>query len=281
MEVVRRKPQLDAVVRRLCIDIEVVFREARERNEHELDALRRECVTAGPIVEAARAARLNDATMVRIRDEGEIGEGRLEVAAVSQATREQVERRAAAEADAREWLVDVDATRRVARKRNADEVEAVEQETAKVKPVVKAARAAGLDDAVIVRIHDEGESEEAGSGWAAVSQATREPVERRAVAEADAREWLVDVDAVRRVARERNADEVEAVEQETAKVKPVVKAARAAGLDDAVIVRIHDEGESEEASGGSAGGVPMPMRPGNARDHREQKRDQQSHGWSM
>ena len=159
-------------------------------------------------------------------------------------------------------------------------MEAVEQETAKVKPVVKAARAAGLDDAVIVRIHDEGESEEAGSGWAAVSQATREHVERRAVAEADAREWLVDVDAVRRVARERNADEVEAVEQETAKVKPVVKAARAAGLDDAVIVRIHDEGESEEASGASAGGVPMSYASREcARPPRAE--DQQSHGWSL
>ena len=67
------------------------------------------------------------------------------------------------------------------RERKHDELEAIEAEIAAAKPVVAAARAAGLDDAAIGRIHDEAVSTEYGSGWAAVTKATQEVTEKRRV----------------------------------------------------------------------------------------------------
>ena len=185
---------------------------------------------------------------------------------------------------------------RRARERNREELGAVEQQIATAKPVVAAARTAGLDDAVIGRIYREAELREYGSGWAVVARATEERVQRKAAAEAAARglddaalkriqgeattadgsggtavtrattarvqrkseseaaarRVLVDVDAVYKGARARNADDLDALEQETTKAGPVVATARTAGLGDAAIKRIRDGAESEERSSGWA-----------------------------
>ena len=75
-----------------------------------------------------------------------------------------------------------------------------------------AARAAGLDDAATERIRDESESKARGSGWAAVSMATRDRIERQEAAEVAAAKVLVNVDAVYRRAGERNEDVLDALE---------------------------------------------------------------------
>ena len=60
-------------------------------------------------------------------------------------------------------------------------MQALRRETAEARPIVTAARAAGLDDATIRGIRDEAEE---GLRWAAVSRATQEWVEEREAAEA-------------------------------------------------------------------------------------------------
>ena len=200
---------------------------------------------------AARAAGLGDVTIGRIRAAAESTARGSGWAAVSKATEDRNKHRAA-EAAAEEWLVDVDAVRRDARDRSEDELEALEAATAAARPVVASARAAGLGDAAIGRIRAAAESNERGSGWAAVSKATEDRNKRRAAAEMAAGEWLVDIDAVRRDARDRSEDELEALEAATAAARPVVAAARAAGLGDAAIGRIRAAAESNERGSGWA-----------------------------
>ena len=248
----KRRAAAEMAAGEWLVDVDAVRRDARDRNDDELDALEAATAAARPVVASARAAGLDDAAIGRIRDEAESTERGSGWAAVSKATEDRNERRSAAEAAAEEWLVDIDAVRRDARDRNDDELDALEAATAAARPVVAAARAAGLDDAAIGRIRDEAESTERGSGWAAVSKATEDRNERRSAAEAAAEEWLVDVDAVRRDARDRNDDELDALEAATAAARPVVVAARAAGLDDATIGRIRDEAESTERGSGWA-----------------------------
>ncbi len=86
---------------------------------------------------------------------------------------ERVERKSAAEAAARSVFVDVDAVCRRAQEGNADELDALEEETANAESVVAAAREAGLDGAEIGRILREVDSTVHGSGWAALAQATQ------------------------------------------------------------------------------------------------------------
>ena len=212
----------------------------------------REAGEAKPIVAAAWAAGLDDEAIGRTRREAESKTRGSGWAAVSKATRSRVRRKAAAEAAARDSLVDVDAVYRGARAGNEDEPDALKRETAEAKPIVAAARAAGLEDAVIGRIRREAESKTRGSGWAAVSKATRGRVRRKAAAEVAARDSLVDVDAVYRGARAGNEDEPDALKRETAEAKPIVAAARAAGLEDEAIGRIRGEAESKTRGSGWA-----------------------------
>ena len=248
----KRRSAAEATAREWLVDVDAVRRDARDRNEDDLDALEAATAAARPVVVAARAAGLGDAAIARIRGEAESTEYGSGWAAVEEAARDRNKRRSAAEATAREWLVDVDAVRRDARDRNEDDLDALEAATAAARPVVVAARAAGLGDAAIARIRGEAESTEYGSGWAAVEEAARDRNKRRSAAEATAREWLVDVDAVRRDARDRNEDDLDALEAATAAARPVVVAARAAGLGDAAIARIRGEAESTERGSGWA-----------------------------
>ena len=263
-ERVQRKAQLEAAARRVFVDSDAVYKDARDRNEDEPAALEQAVAKAKPVVAAARSAGLADTAIKRIRDEAESNERGSGWVAVSKATEDRTKRRAAAEVAAGEWLVDIDAVCRRAREQNEDEVDALEQAIAKAKPVVVAARAAGLADTAIKRIRGEAESNERGSGWAAVSEATQERNKRQVAAEAAAGEWLVDIDAVRQDARDGNKDELVALEREITKAKPVVTAARAAGLDDAAIGRIHREAESTKSGSGWA----AVTQAGTARVHR-------------
>ena len=245
-----RRRNAEAAASDVLVDIDVVYRRARAQNEDALYSLEQEIARATPVVAAARAARLDDAKIKRIHEKAESDEHGSGWAAVSKATEDRNKRQAAAEVAAGEWFVDADAVRQRAREQNEDELAALEREITKAKPVVAAARAARLDDAKIKRIRDEAESNERGSGWAAVSKATENRNKRRAAAEVAAGGWLVDIDAVRQRAREQNEDELAALEREITKVKPVVAAARAAGLDDAKIKRIHEKAESDEHGSG-------------------------------
>ena len=77
--------------------------------------------------------------------------------------------------------------------------------------------------------------------WAAVVEATAVRRERREAVEAEARSIGVDVDAAYRQARERNEDELELLERETADWTPL---AILAGFCDDVIDPIRREAES-------------------------------------
>ena len=240
-ERVQRRSELEVAARRVLVDVDAVYKDAVARNADELDALAEEIKKAQPVVAAARAAGLDDATVRRIRREAESKKAGSGWTAVAQATAERAQRKSELEAAARRVLVDVDAVYKDAVARNADELDALAEEIKKAQPVVAAARAAGLDDATVRRIRREAESKKAGSGWTAVAQATAERAQRKSELEAAARRVLVDVDAVYKDAVARTADELDALAEETKKAEPVVVAARAAGLDDATIKRIHDE----------------------------------------
>ena len=241
----------EAAAEEWLVDIDAVRRDARDRSEDALEALEAATAAARPVVASARAAGLGDVTIGRIRAAAESTARGSGWAAVSKATEDRNKHRAA-EAAAEEWLVDVDAVHRDARDRSEDALEALEAATAAARPVVASARAAGLGDAAIGRIRAAAESNERGSGWAAVSKATEDRNKRRAAAEMAAGEWLVDIDAVRRDARDRSEDALEALEAATAAARPVVASARAAGLGDAAIGRIRAAAESNERGSGWA-----------------------------
>ena len=247
----KRRAAAEMAAGEWLVDIDAVRRDARDRSEDALEALEAATAAARPVVASARAAGLGDVTIGRIRAAAESTARGSGWAAVSKATEDRNKHRAA-EAAAEEWLVDVDAVHRDARDRSEDALEALEAATAAARPVVASARAAGLGDAAIGRIRAAAESNERGSGWAAVSKATEDRNKRRAAAEMAAGEWLVDIDAVRRDARDRSEDALEALEAATAAARPVVASARAAGLGDAAIGRIRAAAESNERGSGWA-----------------------------
>ena len=249
---IERQEAAEVAAAKVLVNVDAVYRRAGERNEDVLDALERATKEAKPIVAAARAAGLDDAATERIRDESESKARGSGWAAVSTATRDRIERQEAAEVAAAKVLVNVDAVYRRAGERNEDVLDALERATKEAKPIVAAARAAGLDDAATERIRDESESKARGSGWAAVSTATRDRIERQEAAEVAAAKVLVNVDAVYRRAGERNEDVLDALERATKEAKPIVAAARAAGLDDAATERIRDESESKARGSGWA-----------------------------
>ena len=183
-ERVQRKSELEAAARRVLVDVDAVHKDAGARNENELDALEQAVAEAEPVVAAARAAGLDEATIGRIRRDAESKKPGSGWTAVAQATAERVQRRSELEAAARRVLVDIDAVYKDARVHNADELDALEQAVAEAEPVVAAARAAGLDEATIGRIRRDAESKKSGSGWTAVAQGTAERVQRKSELEA-------------------------------------------------------------------------------------------------
>ena len=244
-ERLQRKSAAETVARQIGLGIEYCYANAG----HGVDPVAHlERVTA--LWGRARGAGLNNEHLNDLYRGAEHREAGTGWTAIEDATAEREQREAEAVAAARSVFVDIDAMKWRAREQEEDELDALEEETAKATPVVAAARAAGLGDAAVGRILREAESKESGSGWVALAQATQDRTGRRATAEETAREWLVDIGAVYGRAREGDEDELVALEEETAKAEPVVAAARAAGLDDAAIGRIRDEAESNEPGSG-------------------------------
>ena len=240
-ERVERKSTLEAAARSVFVDIEAVYGNARDRNEDELDAIEGETARAKPVVLAARAAGLGDSAIGRICRDAELKEYGTGWAAVSQATAERVERRSAAETAARELDLSVEFIY-ASTSHGADPVDHLEGVTA----MWGRARRAGLSNQGLNDIYGRAEKRQAGTGWSAIEDATVERVERKSTLEAAARSFFVDVEAVYGNARDRNEDELDAIEGETATAQPVVLAAWAAGLDDAAIKRILDTAASEQ-----------------------------------
>ena len=241
VERVERKSTSEAAARSVFVDIEAVYGNARDRNEDELDAIEGETARAKPVVLAARAAGLGDSAIGRICRDAELKEYGTGWAAVSQATAERVERRSAAETAARELDLSVEFIY-ASTSHGADPVDHLEGVTA----MWGRARRAGLSNQGLNDIYGRAEKRQAGTGWSAIEDATVERVERKSTLEAAARSFFVDVEAVYGNARDRNEDELDAIEGETATAQPVVLAAWAAGLDDAAIKRILDTAASEQ-----------------------------------
>ena len=236
-----------ATAREWLVDVDAVCGGARERNEDELDALEAETAAAKPVVASARAAGLDDAAIGRIYREAESQEYGSGWAAVTRATGERVQRKSAAEAAARGLDLSVEFIYANA-SHGADPVDHLERVTA----IWGRARRAGLNNKQLDEIYGRAENRQVGTGWTVIEDATAKRVQRKLAAEALARGVVVDVDAVYRCARDRNEDELDALEQETAAAKPVVASARAAGLDDAAIGRIYREAASQEYGSGWA-----------------------------
>ena len=118
------------------------------------------------------------------------------------------------------------------------------------------------------------------TGWSAIEGATAEHVQRKSAAEAAARSVFVDIASVYRRAREGNADELDALEEETAKAEPVVAAARAAEFDDAAIGRIHDEAESTEPGSGREALAQATQRRKKERELRAKEEERKRGEWA-
>ena len=208
------------------------------------------------IRDAARRLGFDDDLMADIRATAEPDNPELGWTAVVESTEEhvgQVER-----ARGIGLPVDVDALIADARRGGTDPV----SHLARVNEIWATARRAGLDNEQLNDIYRGAENRQAGTGWTAIEDATAERVQRKSAAEAAARSVFVDVDVVYGRARGGDEDELDALEEETAKAEPVVAAARAAGFDDAAIGRIRLEAECDGVrlglggAGAGDGGAP-------------------------
>ncbi len=245
-EHVQRKSAAEVAARGAFVDVDAVYRRAREGDADELRALENQTAKAEPVVAAAREAGLDDAAIGRILRAAESRDG-SRWSALKLAMAGRVERKSAAEAAARRLGLDVGFAYANAGA-DVDPVDHLEQVTA----VWGRARGVGLDNAELNDIYRGAQNSQAGTGWMAIEDATAERVQRISAAEAAARSVFVDVDAVYRRAREGHADELEALEDECAEAEPVVAAAREAGVDDAEIGRILREADSTEDGSGWA-----------------------------
>ena len=176
----------------LSVDLDALIADARRRRANPAPYLAR----LNDVWARARGAGLDNERLHRIyrgAEDRRAGTGSM---AIEDATADRVERKSAAEAAARSVFVDVDAVYRWAREGHANELEALEGETAKAEPVVAAAREAGLDDAEIGRVLRAAESKEYSSAWRALKQATAKRVERSSAAEVAARRLGLDVEVI-------------------------------------------------------------------------------------
>ena len=237
----------------LPVDVDAVVADARRRGTNPVRYL----VQVNEIWDTARRAGLSNQGLNDIYGRAEQRQAGTGWSAIEDATAERVERKSTLEAAARSVFVDVEAVYRFARERHEDELDAIERETATAQPVVLAAWAAGLDDAAIKRILDTAASEQPGSVWRAVSEATeaeaarlRAELERvdgeledlMASAEAAARDAGVNLAAVADEARSDQQDVATALLVATEKRRlEILEEARAAGLDDDEIDRVRRE----------------------------------------
>ena len=237
----------------LPVDVDAVVADARRRDTNPVRYL----VQVNEIWDTARLAGLSNQGLNDIYGRAEKRQAGTGWSAIEDATVERVERKSTLEAAARSFFVDVEAVYGNARDRNEDELDAIEGETATAQPVVLAAWAAGLDDAAIKRILDTAASEQPGSVWRAVSEATeaeaarlRAELERvdgeledlMASAEAAARDAGVNLAAVADEARSDQQDVATALLVATEKRRlEILEEARAAGLDDDEIDRVRRE----------------------------------------
>ena len=248
-----RKDAAESAARDVGVEPEAAYAAARERNADGLQYLKRATAKREHrIVESARAVFLDAEAISRIRGEAESKAAGSGWAAVVEATRERRERKDAAESAARDVGVDPEAAYAAARERNADGLQYLKRATAKLEQrIIESARAVFLDAEAISRIRGEAESKAAGSGWAAVVEATRERREQKDAAESAARDVGVDPEAAYAAARERNADGLQYLKRATAKLEQrIIESARAVFLDDDAVTRIRREAESERPGSG-------------------------------
>ena len=202
----------------------------------------------GEIRHEARAAGLDDDAIYRIRRTAEPDEPDLGWAAVVEATTARRKRREAAETVAHDVGVDVDAACRQARERNADELDFLERETAEC--TLTAARATLLDDDAIARIRRGADSKRPGSEWMALAMATKQRVNQKEDAEANAGRLGVDAGEVYTDAQEHGQDPVAALERANAEREEehrIRAAGRQVFLEAEAIDRIRREAETNEA----------------------------------
>ena len=192
-ERVQRKSAAEAAARSVFVDVDVVCRHAREREEDELGALEEATATAEPIVAAARTAELDATAIGRILREAESKVNGSGWAALAQATAVRVQRKSVAEAAARRLGLNVE----VIYANAGGDVDPVGH-LARATAVWGQARGAGLDNAQLNDIHRGAENRQAGTGWTAIEDATAKRVQRKSAAEAAARSVFVSVDAVYR-----------------------------------------------------------------------------------
>ena len=175
-------------------------------------------------VETARSAKLGDDEVLRIYERSESAGAGAGWASMETAVVAEAERKAAAEAMAGEFPIDVDALYRSARGRGANPVSVLEEATA----AFAAARTALLPDAEVWRLHAASEISEQGSGWTAVKAAASSRQAQKETAEAGAATFGVDIQGVYAGAQAGGADPVVALEEKVAEEERLASERRAA-----------------------------------------------------
>ena len=258
-------------------EIEHVERELREHGREAVAAARdagvdKELITAAQSGDPDMVIALDDATEERrqeisaaartlgfsnealelLRREAEPDRPDLGWGAVVAATAQRRKRLDVAESAARNVGLDLDAVYAGTEERVDNPVEFLERATAKrTSEIGVAAQSVLFNDKAIARIRREAEAREAGSGWAAVVEATTERRQRLDVAESAARNVGLDLDAVYAGIEERVEDPVEFLERATAKrTSEIVVAAQSVLLNDKAIARIRRKAEAREAGSG-------------------------------
>ena len=243
----KRWEAAETVAHDVGVDVDAACRQARERNEDELDFLERE--TAESTLTAARAALLDDDAIARIRRGADSKGPGSEWMALAKATEQRVKQKEEAEADAGRLRVDVDEVYTDARKHGQDPVVALERandEREEEHRIQAAGRQVFLEAEAIERIRREAETNEVGSGWAAVEKEIKKRKARKTMAEEAARGLVLKVDVIYANATQHGADPLDHLEKTT----EIWQTAREAGLGNNTLNDVYARAEERKAGTG-------------------------------
>ena len=234
-ERVKHKEETEAVAGRLGVDVDAVYTDAQENRNDPVAALERanaEREEEHRIRAAAREVLLDEETVDRIRREAETKEAGSQWAAVEEEIGKRQERKKRAEEVARGFgqrIIDLIYTN--ARQHGADPLFHLERTTG----ILQTARQAGLGGSALRDVYDRAEERQAGTGWTAISHATRGIIKRKQVVEEAARQEFVNIGAAYEEARRDRRDALTALKEATAaqrEIRAEVEAtARDAGVD--------------------------------------------------
>ena len=229
-----QKEAAEAAARRLSVDVDAVYADAQERERDPVAALTRanaERKEEHRIRAAAQHVFLGGETLDGIRREAEMQEAGSGWAAVEEEIGRRQEQKTTLEEAARGLGLNVDFVYANAPQHGTDPLVHLEQTTA----IWRQALQAGLDHNALDEAYARAEERQAGTGWTALSNATRRRELQRALEEAARREF-VNIPAVYEEAGLDGRDPLRALEQVTKARREIREEVEAAALDAGVDV---------------------------------------------